>query len=803
MSFQQGLSGLNATAKALDTIGNNVSNSGTVGYKSAVAQFQDVYAASLGGGGASQIGIGASLSKVAQQFTQGNITNTNNALDLAINGAGMYRMVSGGGTVTYSRAGQFQLDKTGYVVSGAGLKLTGYTADPTTGTISPGDLVPLQVTNTNIAPKVTTASKVPVNLDSRALPPSAMSSGSLTGAKTLGASTVITAAGNNNVLDLLVDGQAVSITIPDKATGYAPSELVTSLQSMINSALSSKGLSVTVSNSTGGYLMISSSSKGSVGALGQGSSVALNGAGGTAATTLFGAPTMVTGDAAALPTALPASMTGGAVIPTTSVILGSGESFTLTTKVGGVTTTRTISLAANAYTTSGAGAGSLQNALQQAIDPAATTWTVTAVAGQPLSITQVTPGTGDTVAASAFTSGFQPLFGPTTVAGADNFNTVSGQTSGTLTASAALSFAAPIVVTAANSTFNLTVDGFALNVPLTATLAGGSTGSYDGVTAGQLATDLAANIQTDINNALIAAGKSARVTVSLSAGKLTISSNSKGSTSSVALSGTNGALISDPTNPSLFGAAPVVLAGNQTQTVNPLGFTSSTAQTVYDSQGNPHNLALYFVKTSEGNAWQLYTTLDSGQQTGPTLMTFDGNGALQTPMPITLPSQGSSYLFRTTTTNASAPNPLQFTLDLSGSTQYGVSFNVNSPSQDGYSSGQLSGISVGAGGIIQGRFSNGQSKNMGQIVLVSFNNQNGLQSLGGNQWAETAESGQPNPGMPGTGSLGLIQSSAVEESNVDLTKELVDMITQQRVYQANAQTIKTQDQVLQTLVNLR
>ena len=176
-----------------------------------------------------------------------------------------------------------------------------------------------------------------------------------------------------------------------------------------------------------------------------------------------------------------------------------------------------------------------------------------------------------------------------------------------------------------------------------------------------------------------------------------------------------------------------------------------------------------------------------------TLLTFSEFGALTTQMPLTLsfdPATG-------------AANPLDFELDFSGSSQYGISFGVNNILQDGYTSGKLSGLSVAPDGILQGRYSNGQSRNMGQLVLVNFNNPNGLTSLGGNVWVESSESGQPIPGTPGQGSLGLIQSAAVEESNTDLTAELVNMITQQRVYQANAQTIKTQDQVLQTLVNLR
>jgi flagellar hook protein FlgE len=112
-------------------------------------------------------------------------------------------------------------------------------------------------------------------------------------------------------------------------------------------------------------------------------------------------------------------------------------------------------------------------------------------------------------------------------------------------------------------------------------------------------------------------------------------------------------------------------------------------------------------------------------------------------------------------------------------------------------------LSVAADGTVQGRYSNGQSRDLAQVVLGNFTNPNGLNSLGNNQWAETADSGQPLIGVAGSGSLGSMQSAAVEESNVDLTAELVNMITFQRAYQANSQTIKTQDQIMQTIVNLR
>jgi flagellar hook protein FlgE len=150
-----------------------------------------------------------------------------------------------------------------------------------------------------------------------------------------------------------------------------------------------------------------------------------------------------------------------------------------------------------------------------------------------------------------------------------------------------------------------------------------------------------------------------------------------------------------------------------------------------------------------------------------------------------------------------AVTPLAYTFDIAGSTQYGSNFGVNTLNQNGFASGRLAGFSIADDGTIVGRYTNSQSRNLGQVVLADFRNPQGLNALGNNLWEETADSGLAIVGTPTTGSLGTMQSSAVEDSNIDLTAELVNMITAQRVYQANAQTIKTQDAILQTLVNLR
>jgi flagellar hook protein FlgE len=186
-------------------------------------------------------------------------------------------------------------------------------------------------------------------------------------------------------------------------------------------------------------------------------------------------------------------------------------------------------------------------------------------------------------------------------------------------------------------------------------------------------------------------------------------------------------------------------------------------------------------------------------------LVFDNNGALSTPLmaalnpPETLPLTVSLPIFPAT----GATPILQIQAAFTNSTQYGSATSEKQATQDGYTAGHLSRFSAGDDGVILGQYSNGQSHALAQIVLANFANPNGLTPLGNNAWAETSNSGVPLVGTPNSGSLGVLQSSAVENSNVDLTAELVNMITAQRVYQANAQTIKTQDSVLQTLVNLR
>ncbi|MCU1500424.1 MAG: flgE, partial [Acidimicrobiales bacterium] len=166
MSFQQGLSGLNAASKNLEVIGNNVANSNTFGSKFSRAEFADMYANAIGAGGASDVGIGTTLAAVSQQFTQGNVTATDNPLDLAINGAGFFQVASGSAMPAYTRNGQFKTDRNGFIVNNQQQKLMGYPADAT-GTVIAGAAVPLQMPTAGITPAATTKISMELNLDAR------------------------------------------------------------------------------------------------------------------------------------------------------------------------------------------------------------------------------------------------------------------------------------------------------------------------------------------------------------------------------------------------------------------------------------------------------------------------------------------------------------------------------------------------------------------------------------------------------------------------------------------------------------
>jgi len=229
-------------------------------------------------------------------------------------------------------------------------------------------------------------------------------------------------------------------------------------------------------------------------------------------------------------------------------------------------------------------------------------------------------------------------------------------------------------------------------------------------------------------------------------------------------------------------------------------YNAKSTVTVYDSQGNDHALDLYYVKTAD-NTWSVHA-IDSttGKSAGDFTAGFDASGNMTSlggtagATSVNLSIDGSNGAAAAQTISLSMVGSLQ---QNTGATTFG------NPTQDGYAPGDLTSYAINDDGTITGTYSNQKTQLLGQVVLASFSNPEGLKSEGDNVWSATSSSGQAAIGLANTGTYGSLTAGALEASNVDMSQELVNMIVAQRNYQANAQTIKTQDQILNTLVNLR
>ncbi|MFY0989073.1 flagellar hook protein FlgE [Halomonas sp. C05BenzN] len=244
---------------------------------------------------------------------------------------------------------------------------------------------------------------------------------------------------------------------------------------------------------------------------------------------------------------------------------------------------------------------------------------------------------------------------------------------------------------------------------------------------------------------------------------------------------------------------------NTQQTLN---YHYSNNFTVYDSLGNPRNITVYYEKAGAPNTWNAQVVMDGHYSAGNDFtLTFDNSGRLDlvdgadASDPANMPTLNVAN--DATTPLGPDPVAMAFDLNIAGSTQFGNTSTTSALTQDGYTSGALVGITIQNDGTIMRNYANEQSRPAGQIALAYFRNPEGLNASGDNAWTATNASGQELLGAPGTGVLGTVESGAIETSNVDMAKQLVDMIVSQRAYQANSQTIKTQDELLQTAINLR
>ena len=709
MAFQQGLSGLNAASKALDVTSNNVSNSGTVGYKSGQAHFADDYANALNGSGTSQTGIGTTTTAVQQQFTRGNITTTSNSLDISINGSGFYRMNTNG-AITYSRAGQFHLDKNGYVIDDQSRKLTGYLADSEGNIVkaAPQDLL---LSSANQAPAATGASGsaeqgvfANINFDSRAVAPTGTFD--TTVAATANKSSTYNFSTATTIYDTL--GNAHTLTIFTAKTQV----------SAATTAATAAATKATTAAAAASTAAVTAASK---------AKAAVDAA-----------------DAAAIPAA---------------------ASFAATT---------TATASATASATAAAASAAANQAL--ALDPTNLTLQANATAAAAAATTAA--ATAATDAAAAATAQAQASAAATAATAAQTAATAAAATAATAQkAAAAAATEAQTAAAAATAAAAVT--------PITAE-------------ALKAATAAAAYATAAFNDAFAASSPASAVQKSLDAVDA----------ANVAVTA-----VTSKIDPPSYDAAAATAYGTAKTAATTAAADYTTAASAYTTGATATAAAtaagLARTNANPNSEWLVYTSVDgtaAGNVNGgvPLTIKFDQSGTMLdapsggTPLAINLDKvmsdQGKTNIATATQT---------FNIDFSESTQFGSAFGTNSLTQDGYTSGRLTGVSVSDDGVISGNYSNGKTRNLGQVALANFTNPNGLTSLGGNQWAETDASGTALVGTPNSGTLGVLKSSTVEESNVDLTAELVNMITQQRAYQASAQTIKTQDQIMQTLVNLR
>ncbi|MES2663991.1 MAG: flagellar hook-basal body complex protein [Pseudomonadota bacterium] len=680
MSFNIAVSGLRAANSDLNVIGNNIANASTTGFKSSRAEFADVYASSAFNSSSNTSGSGVLLKNISQSFNQGNVSFTNNDLDLALNGNGFFVM-SNNGAQQYSRAGIFGVDNEGFIVDGSGKFLQGFQAASASGAIG-GSLSNLQIQQTNMDPQQTTATTMVLNLDATELEPAERGTTIFTG------------------------GASIGIARPGIANSY-PSEILTL---------------TLADNSTRTLTTLADASASEIAA-----------------------------DLNLLPNV-------NATASTTATLSNIADNGGLEVTVNGVTVISSTGVGSIDPQDVAIAINNLSNTTLRGIsatfDAIAGTVTVTSNRGDDLEFNVTNNGDPlDSFTVQGITAHSVVLQGNGL---GDGDNDGNGVADGT-----------------ANDGFNSTIGGrlditLDENVTLTSVLNDG-VATDDG--SGIFAQDISA--ARFVNNAF------------------------------------------DPTDEDTYNHA--------------------TSLTVYDSLGTSHILTAFFVKEAAVNTWSTYLQIDNQNigepnpaldpplNTEPTLLgyslVFNDDGSLNqaasdeiqitywTPLDAAGNPNGAAT-GQTFTQGAIFPVVEPFTtsnfdIDMAAVTQYGSPFSVIDALQNGYTTGRPSGLDIGANGEIYNRFTNGQSVLLGQVALARFVNQQGLQPAGETAWVETFDSGIPVIGTPGTSAFGVIQSGALEESNVDLSQELVALILAQRNYQANAQTIQTEDSVTQTIINLR
>ncbi len=806
MPFQSALSGIRAASSDLSVTGNNIANASTTGFKGSRAEFGDVYATSLGAG-SGNIGSGVQVMDVSQSFSQGNVSFTENELDLAINGSGFF-VVSQGGEALYTRAGSFGLDADGFVVTNSDARLQGFQADET-GNLD-GIRGDIQIETSNLSPRQTTGVNSLLNLDSTE--PVLQTSGFefTTGGPAIGAAQI----GLQDPLTTSVQASPFTLPITDLTNNPIVFDLSVSGASVGNTGtvtinLNNNNLPNNITDQAGISALVG----------------AIN-------TQIFSAGNGL--DAIDVVASSAVDAGGNPIIKFDSIYDGEFTQMDITVDPANVNA-NTTALGIDGGITRVDGLPAVSN-------------------GYPAQSIDITSPEGSTV---TLTAGL----GATAATTASELNSLQG-----IAATASTNATISNLTTAGNAT--VTINGVDMIVndlieleqqinTFTNTILPGMTATLDPAGGGLNITsavgdDIRVSIEGNNTDTLTIIGGETSAPQTLTVGGV---GSEDASVNSVIIGGEielvleEDYTLSDP-SPQFTGMFQQLTENEFTQVdineFDPLDqetYNSATSMTIFDSLGNSHVLTQYFVKqpfdpadpTTTTNHWLMYvqvddqdvgrpdTTLPPPQNIEATRASynvyFNEDGSINdvrtedivianwTPMDENGLQNGAlgpePNLAAGTTVIPDPPTSSNFVVDLEGTTQFGSEFAVNGVDQDGFTTGRLAGLNIADDGVIFARFTNGQSLELGQVVLAEFSNQQGLQPVGGTMWAETFRSGGPSVGTPGSASLGAIQSGSLEESNVDLSQQLVNLIIAQRNFQASAKTIETADAVTQTIINLR
>lgn len=813
MSFNTGLSGIRAANTDLSVTGNNIANAGTIGFKSSRAEFGDVYTSSLLGGGSNTAGSGVTTLTLRQAFGQGNLKFTQNAMDLSVNGAGFF-VLNGDDGQLFSRAGAFGLDKDGNIVNSTGANLQGFAADAD-GNVG-GILTNLKVDVNTQSPRQTTGVDSAFNLDAnqkvlRTMGSSFVSDGSAVGVAKTGLKTATT---TTTVLTPAIPSTAGVLTTP------------------INFTTTPTTFSLTLANSSpvpGGTVALN---------LNTGTVTKLQEVADLINSKIYAAPVPINVQA----------VVNGANIEFRDATKGIASTITISAVTGANALSTALGVAPATPPSSTAGIPSVTNGyLAQTMviqGPTGATVNFTSVAGD--SAAQTASKLNDLAGVSATATTHATIKKEDTATVGIEFDNSNGNlllNGVRLTAltpagletqiNALTSTTLPGITAKVNAAGDLEVDskvGSDLKFSFSDKNAAGATIPAPVAPAVIGAITIVGNdgvAQPTLQNTTDGVVVGGNLKIVMEAG-YTIKSTTP------IVGNIFAPLTSNSFTPVLINA----FDPNDSKTYN-----HATSSTVYDSLGNAHVMRSYFVKepydvndpSTSANHWKMYVQIDghdvgdpdpslpSPDNTLPTLAAYnvyfspDGtlNQALTDTMLISnwtaVGADGKplgalaplNVLQGGTTPVAEPPSSSNFVIDLAGSSQFGSAFSVENLDQNGYATGRLAGLDVDNKGILFARFTNGEAQTLGQVALANFNNMEGLKPVGNSMWAQTFETGEAVIGAPGSSSLGNITSGALEESNVDLSEELVNLIIAQRNYQANAKTIETANATTQTIINLR